>query len=646
MAPNCDRMKKETKTSSKPVKKKAPNSTFKGRLDANKESLKEQFYNLYWWNSEVEQKFDQLINALQNGYKNRPDRLKQIDQKRVADPFWYLSEKWAGMMLYPDLFGQNLRGVQSKLGYLEELGINLVHLMPLLKSPEKNNDGGYAVSDYRQVDPKLGSNADLQSLSEELHEKDMLLMLDYVLNHTSSEHEWAEKARKGDKQYLDYYYFIDNKHIVDQFEESLPEVFPENSPGNFTFIKEVNKYVMTVFNSYQWDLNYSNPAVFIEMVDVAIHLANLGVDILRLDALAFMWKRMGTDSQNLPEAHWLVQTMRTCMRIVAPGTLFLAEAIVPPDEIVKYFGTGQVPPDECEMAYNATFMVVLWDAIATKNNFLTLSTLHHIPSKPFGASWLSYIRCHDDIGLGYRDDHAERSGHDPISHRKFLSDFLIGRHPYSFSKGAAFMENYKTGDVRISGSLASLAGLESALESKDEWQIEASLRRITLLHSMILAYGGIPMIYSGDELATLNDYSYLKDDSKSDDNRWMHRPEMDWNRAKKRNQKGTPEQRIFTELQRLIEVRKQSPELADVNNRMLPDLHNGHVLGIFRSLSGSFTLAVANLNDHPERIQQTDISMLGFDPRKKIHDKISDSEMEVKNGQILLEAYGTYWLTQ
>ncbi len=619
---------------------------FNHRLKSGEETLKKQFYSLYENQGMVEDHFADLLKVLRQGYSKRPDNLKKSDIKREKDKYWFLAEKWVGMMLYSDLFAGDLNGVRKNLDYLEELGINLVHLMPLLKSPKKNNDGGYAVSDYRDINPELGTLDDFKALIKDLHDRDMIVMIDFVLNHTADEHEWAMKARQGNKEYQDRYYFHQDRTVVNLFEQSLPEVFPTTAPGNYTFIEEVNKWVMTVFNTYQWDLNYTNPKVFIEMVDVMIFLSNLGIDILRLDALAFMWKKMGTDSQNLDEAHLVIKAMKSCMRIVAPGTLFLAEAIVAPYEIVKYFGEGDELTDECEMAYNATFMVTLWDAMATKNNRLTLTTLSQIPPKPFGTTWLNYVRCHDDIGLGYEDTHAQWSGYDPTSHRKFLTEFLSGSHEYSFSKGQKFMENEKTGDARICGSLASLAGLEKAVDEKDAEQIEFACRRIKMLHSLILSYGGIPMLYSGDELGTLNDYSYLKDSAKADDSRWMHRPRMNWKRAEKRKKKETLENRIFTDLTTLIRTRKSSPEMAALNNRQLANLENQHLLGIFRSSGEHSSLVVCNLNDHSESFKGELISMYGFDLRQNFTDKLTSKTFQLEAGHIVLEPYETVWLTQ
>ncbi len=357
---------------------------FEKRLKHNFETIFQNFHKLYPNRKDLWEHIEKLITVLNNSHQVRASALKTIDDYREANPQWFLSEKIAGMMLYVDRFAGDLKGLNQKLDYFEELGVNLLHIMPILKSPPNDNDGGYAVSNYREIAPSIGTLSDLNKLSEDMKSKDMLLMMDFVLNHTSDQHEWAEKAKAGDKKYQDYYYCYDDRSIPDQFEQSLPQVFPDTSPGNFSYSKEIDKWVMTVFNNFQWDLNYTNPAVFIEMVDILLFLSNQGIDIIRLDALAFMWKKMGTDSQNLEEAHLLVQTMKSCAQIAAPGTLFLAEAIVAPPEIVKYFGRVDKTSNECDIAYNATTMVLLWDSIATKNNRLLSTTIHNIPKNQEG----------------------------------------------------------------------------------------------------------------------------------------------------------------------------------------------------------------------------------------------------------------------
>jgi len=627
-------------------KKEQLDDQFLMRLAANFNDIFNYFHTLYPYRNDLWEHLEHLVNVLIDNYLKRSDRLRKTDQKREADPHWFLSEKLVGMMLYTSLFSGDLKGLDEKLTYLEELGINLVHLMPLLKCPEKNNDGGYAVSDYRSINPVIGTMDDIASLAKDLHDKDMFLMMDLVLNHTSNEHEWAQKARSGETKYQQYYYCYDDRTVPDQFEQSLPQVFPETSPGNFTYIEEMNKWVMTVFHDYQWDLNYSNPEVFIEMLDIILFLANQGIDILRLDALAFMWKKIGTTSQNLDEAHMLVKTLKSCARVTAPGVLFLAEAIVAPNEIIKYFGQSETISNENDIAYNATLMTLLWDTVATKNNRLLTKALQSVPSKPYGTTWLNYVRCHDDIGLGYEDQQAEWAGYSPWPHRQFLINFLTGQIDWSFARGRKFMEDKTRGDARISGSLASLAGLERATIENDTNAIDLAIRRIIMLHSVIISYGGIPLLYSGDELGMLNDYSFEQVDGKAHDNRWMHRPKMDWEKAKKRAEKGTIEQRIFAGLQHLIALRKTITEFADLNNTYLVDCHNQHLLAYTRQRENSKVFVVCNLNDNETDLGMDMMFHMGFDMKRGVKDLVTGKLLDFSGYKYTFGPHEFLWISQ
>lgn len=627
-------------------KKTKLDKAFVNRLSTHFPDIFNYFHTLYPMRDDVWDHLEKLVNVLINQYLARDADLKKLDKKRASHPKWFLSEQLVGMMLYVDRFAGDLKGLQDQLGYLEELGINLVHLMPILKCPEKNNDGGYAVSDYRSINPAIGTMEQVRELAKEFKKKEMVLMMDLVLNHTSNQHEWAQKARSGDPKYQGYYYFFNDRTVPDQFEQSLPQVFSESAPGNFTHIEEVNKWVMTVFHDYQWDLNYSNPEVFIEMLDIILYLSNQGIDILRLDALAFMWKKVGTTGQNLWEAHLLIKTFKSCIRIAAPGTLFLAEAIVSPDEIIKYFGEVDTVSNECDMAYNATLMTLLWDTVATKNNRLLWTTMHNVPDKPSGTTWLNYVRCHDDIGLGYEDQHADWAGYSPWHHRQFLINFLTGNIEWSFARGRKFMEDKVKGDARISGSLASLAGLERAMVEKDRAAQELAIQRIMMLHSVMMTYGGIPLIYAGDELARLNDYSFENDPHFSYDNRWMHRPVMDWKQAEKRKKKTTIEGKVFGQLQKLISIRKDQPALADDQVRHLVDCHNQHLLAYVRGEGKRRVFVVHNLNDHPEELMMDMMFYLGFDMKKGVKDLLTGAKLDFSGYKLILQPHEFVWIAQ
>ncbi len=615
------------------------------RLSTNFDAIYGLFERLYPDRDDLAIHIRTLVERLAAAYRQRSPVLKQMDIERESDYHWFLSEKLVGMMLYVDRFCGDLKNFKTKLSYFKDLGVNLVHLMPLLKCPRDNNDGGYAVSDFRKVNPELGTIEDIRDIADTFRKEGMCLMLDLAVNHTSDEHKWAKAALKGDPKYQAYYYMFDDRRIPDQFEASLPEVFPETAPGNFTNLKELDKWVMTVFHEYQWDLNYTNPEVFIEMLDNLLFLANQGIDVIRLDALAFLWKRIGTQSQNLEEAHLIIQAFKACAQVVAPGVLFLAEAIVAPNEIIGYFGHPKTVSNECDMAYNATLMTLLWESIATKNNKLLHASLNNIPAKPFGRTWLNYVRCHDDIGLGYEDLHASWAGYDARLHRKFVTDFLAGSISWSFARGAKFMEDRKNGDARISGSLASLAGLELALDKKDDTAIEMAIKRITMLNAVILSYGGIPIFYMGDEIGMTNDYSYLEDELRKDDNRWMHRPEMNWEREQLKTKKGTVENRIYKTLQHLVALRKSSPEFADHNNTVRVDCRNEHLFAFIRQRDGYRSFCVFNLNDHPELLYKDVLDGNGFETALGVRDRISGKVLNFLNYNVMMEPYQSFWIS-
>ena len=622
---------------------------FYTRLGANFYAIHSLFHALYGARDDFREKSIKLVEVMAGRYIERSAELEEQDKERERNHNWFLSQEWVAMALYADGFAGNLDGVCSHVPYLQELGVNTLHIMPMLLCPEKASDGGYAISDFRRIDPRVGTLDQLQQLAASMRKRGMLLTLDVVVNHTSDEHEWARRARAGEKKYQDYYYIFPNRDIPDMFEETMPEIFPETSPGNFTWDEELQQWVMTVFNSFQWDLNYSNPDVFIEMLDVLLFWANQGADILRLDAVAFLWKKIGTTSQNEREAHLILQLMKDCCQVTAPGVLFIAEAIVAPLEIIKYFGEDAVIAKECEIAYNATFMALLWDAMATRNARLLNLGIRSLPNKLDRATWLNYVRCHDDIGLGFDNRDIIAAGYEPFAHRRFLVDYFTGAYDDSDARGQPFGRNEKTGDARISGSLASLAGLEAALETDDQKAVDRAIQRILLLHGMILSFGGIPLLYYGDEIGTLSDYAYLEDPNKAGDSRWMNRPRIDWDKAERRHQHGSVEQRIFDGLKRMIAVRKGIPAFADFNNRDLIDLENPHLFAFLRTHPeqqvASSVLVVANFDANPQYLELSNLRYRSLHLRGTLQDLHTGETPRLFNDRLVVPPYRFYWLS-
>lgn len=620
---------------------------FYTRLGANFYAIHSLFEKLYGHRPDFNQQALKLVETMARKYIKRPDHLKDLDTEREKDYNWFIHQQWVGMALYANGFARDLKDMETHLCYLQELGINLVHIMPIMKCPQTQSDGGYAVSDFKEIDDRVGTLDDLKNLSHSMQQREMLLVLDVVLNHTSDEHEWAQKARAGDARYQDYFYTFKNRNIPDMFEQSMLEVFPQQAPGNFTWDDTMQRWVMTVFNQYQWDLNYTNPSVFIEMLDIILYWANLGADILRLDAVAFLWKKIGSTCQNEHEAHLILQLLKDCCQVTAPGVLFIAEAIVSPNEVTKYFGEDAIVAKECEIAYNATFMALMWEAVATKNTKLLTQGIKSLPDKLERATWLNYIRCHDDIGLGFDDKDVILAGYEPVSHRRFLIDYFTGVFEGSHAKGLPFGENLKTGDARISGSLASLAGLQYAVKLGDLEAIDNATKIILLLHSMILSFGGIPLLYYGDEIGTLNSDAYLDDPHKMDDNRWVHRPNIDWEKAEKRHHTGTVEYVLFNGLKKMIAVRKDIPVFADFNNRELIEIENPYLFVISRyspQQPSNRVLVVANFSPVPQKLDLEEISSWGAYQNGELIDLCSRAAPDIFNNTIVIPGFQFYWL--
>lgn len=621
---------------------------FYTRLGANFYAIHSLMKQLYGQRDDFEWQMQKLVEVMARQYKVRSQILHELDLAREKNHNWFLDQKWVGMALYSDGFAGDLMGLHSKLSYFQELGVNLIHIMPILKCPEGASDGGYAVSDFRHVDPRVGNNEELAILAADLRKRDILLTLDVVVNHTSREHEWAQKARAGNPNYQAYYYTFSDREDPDMYEQTMPEVFPQTAPGNFIWDEDMQRWVMTVFHDYQWDLDYHNPTVFIEMLDIILFWSNQGADIIRLDAVAFLWKKIGSTCQNERESHLILQLFKDCVQVSAPAVLFIAEAIVAPVEVIKYFGEDAINAKECEIAYNATFMALLWDAVATKNTRLLWQSIQNLPAKLERATWLNYIRCHDDIGLGFDDTDIAAVGYEPKAHRRFLIDYYTGGFEGSDARGIAFGENKRNGDARIAGSLASLAGLEEALYSGDAASVDQAISKILLLHSLILSFGGIPLLYYGDELGTLNDYSYRDNVSKNLDSRWVNRPKLDWQRAEKRHEPGTIEYRVFNALKKLIAIRKEIPGFADFNNRFLLKTNDEHIFAFARFTlrdASNPVLVVANFDVLPHFIECNEMIGIGGTHLNQFRDLISGDMIPVQDNELTVPALGFYWLS-
>lgn len=566
------------------------------RLEANFGRLFGLVVQLYGSQYDFYYHLETLLAMLAQAWLERPDELKALDAARETSPGWFQSSQMLGGVCYVDLFAGDLEGIRRRIPYFKELGLTYLHLMPLFQVPPGENDGGYAVSSYRQVNPQFGTMDQLAGLAADLRREGISLVLDFVFNHTAYDHDWAVQAAAGDPEAQELYLMFPDRTLPDAYEAHLREIFPEERPGAFSWYPEARRWVWTTFHSYQWDLNYANPALFNRMAGEMLFLANQGVEVLRLDAVAFIWKQLGTGCENLPEAHLIIQAFNAIARIAAPALLFKSEAIVHPDDVARY-----IRPDECQISYNPLLMALLWNSLATREVRLLRLALRDRFRLPPGTAWVNYVRSHDDIGWTFSDEEAARLGINGANHRRFLNDFYTGRYAGSFARGLPFQENPKTGDARISGTCASLAGLEKALKEETSAEVELALRRITLLHSVILTVGGIPLLYLGDEVGTLNDYRYRLDPAKARDSRWIHRPAADWERLERRHDDTTVEGRLYQRLCRLITLRKEHAALGGGDMQIM-DTGSDQILGYVRRHDGERVLVLANFAERPQTV--------------------------------------------
>nr|WP_315165861.1 alpha-amylase family protein [uncultured Flavobacterium sp.] len=621
---------------------KVKDKDFHLRLGANFPIISDLFKKIYGGTSYEEEAFELLMSSLVKNFEERSALQKKRDLLRMSNPNWYSSEEIVGMMLYVDLFNVDFNGLKEKIPYFKDLGINTVHLMPFLDVPEFENDGGYAVRNYREVSARFGTMADFESLVKEFQKNDMNLVMDFVLNHCADQHEWAVQGRKGHPKYKDFFYFFPDRTLPNEYEKTMIDIFPDTSPGNFTFLPESNQWVMTLFYGYQWDLNYRNPMVLVEMIDTMLFWSNKGIDIFRFDAVAFMWKEIGKFNQNLPEVHVLLQLFKLCGQIVAPGVAYIAEAIVAPVEIIKYFGEGLSQGDECDIAYNANFMALSWESMATRNTDLLKKSMRAVPTKPRNTTWINYARCHDDIGLGFDDNLVTELGLDSLQHRLYLLKHYCDGFQGSFALGQRFMTEPETGKARISGSMAALCGLEKALNENNEREIKLAIKRINLQHAVILSLGGLPMIYSGDEVALPNNYEYLNDESKKYDNRWLHRSKMNWDLVANIDTSVSAQAQVYQQLKNLIAVRKQTPAFADNNDLEYVDYVNTHLLVFTKTDNeGNKIYVIANFSEFDTVFENS--LFVGLND-SKIYNLITDSYIEI-NEKNFISAYDVLWLT-
>ncbi len=576
---------------SKTVKKTAE---YTKRFDERYDELKWLYCELYNNNMEA---FDWLCDSLYGYYQERNADLKKLDRSRVKNPDWYKQNDLLGMMMYTNAFAGTLKGVKEKLPYVKSCGVNYLHFMPLLESPKGRDDGGYAVADFRKVKPELGTMEDLEDLTAECHRQGISCCLDFVMNHTSEDQEWARAARQGDPVARSRFFYYDDSVVPNIYEETVPEVFPTTAPGNFTWINDCNQVVMTTFYPYQWDLNYANPMVFNDMVGNMLYMANRGIDVIRLDAVPYIWKQIGTNCRNLPQVHTLVRMMRIISEIVCPGVLLLGEVVMEPSKVVPYFGTVDKP--ECHMLYNVTTMASTWNTIATKNVGLLKRQMDQVCALPKDYVFLNYLRCHDDIGWGLDYDWLAQFGIDEVAHKKFLNDYFTGKGYNSDSRGELYNDDPRLGDARLCGTTASLSGLEAGQYEANADKIAQAVACDLMLHGYLLAQSGIPVLYSGDEIGQTNDYTYKNDPDKCADSRYLHRGNFPWDKVEN---KDPVAMKIFDALRHMEDIRASHDVFSCNANVYTIETGCASVLGIVREYAGHELRAFFNFSNMDQLI--------------------------------------------
>lgn len=567
---------------------------FAQRMEKHQDELRWLYMELYGNDA----MYAELCEQMHDYYLKRSTELKKRDIKKEKNPDWFKEKEMLGMMLYIDNFAGNLKGVEKKLAYLKECNVNCIHLMPFLDTPKGKSDGGYAVADFRKVRPDLGTMKDLARLTEKCHENGMNVCMDFVMNHTSEEHEWAKRARAGEGEYMSRYFFYDNGDIPARYEETVPQVFPTTAPGNFTWLPEIGHYVLTTFYPYQWDLNYRNPRVFNEMMYNFLFLANQGMDIIRIDAVPYIWKELGTSCRNLKEVHTIVRMMRMIAEIVCPSVILLGEVVMEPEKVVPYFGTVEKP--ECHMLYNVTTMATTWNSIATRDIRLLKKQMDIVSRLPKQYTFLNYLRCHDDIGWGLDFDTMKQWGMEEPSHKRYLNDYFTGKIAGSISRGELYNDDPVTQDARFCGTTASMCGIEAAGFEGNAEKMQTAIQEDLMLHAYMLTQSGIPMLYSGDELGQVNDYSYKDDAEKASDSRYLHRGAFLWELADKRKDLSTVQGQLFQMLNRLEQIRRQENVFSQEAEVYTYDVHNDSILGILREYKGERFIALFNFSENEQ----------------------------------------------
>lgn len=608
-------------------------ATLSARLQKEVPLLHDRLHRLYGCDPQFSNWFRALVKQTVQLAVERSPELWQQDLVREKNPDWHVRGGLA-YCAYADKFGGNLQGVRQRIAHLESLGVSYLHLLPFLKFGTPPNDGGFAVASYEDIEPSLGNAQDLQALTQALRQSGISLCSDFVLNHVSTAHEWAQKARAGDTHYQSFFHWVKTQEEVDAFEKNLGQIFPSTAPGNFSFVPEVGAWTWTTFYPYQWDLNYTQPEVFSEMSRFLLQLANQGVEAFRLDSTGFLWKREGTNCMNQPEVHWLLQALRCLSNIAAPGVLLKAEAIMPTQDLPPYFGLGETPGQECHLAYHSSLMSASWLALSEQKTQIIHDVLAHTPALPRGCSWMTYVRCHDDIGWNVLRPEMDARGSEQRQRLMQASQFFAGITEDSYACGSQFQSDDPSVVHGTNGMTASLVGLESA-QTYDAQELAVS--RHTLMHSLSLFVGGLPLIYMGDEFGLTNTSEEELAQRQGADGRELHRPRFDEHAFAQLAKPQSVGARIFKTLQQLAQVRKTHEVFQHGHDLSLWFTRKPEILAIQR---GTEALAVFNFSQHEVVLAPSD----WVTQPKFSHTRNMLTQQAQPISELRLGAYAWLWL--